>query len=334
MRAAQRGFTFVHQVATDQKYFTENGEDLLWFYFTISANAADRDLRARALRLGRERARQWRKANPHVPVDAVTVELIYSLVSGSYSADLLGVPDREIKAQLRRAVTPFTAMDFLLFDPLTEPVPDDVPKTCSTCGSENARGVRVCRTCKSALEMRSPYDVLCDALITTYTGECYGIVLGARYADVTRWLPRMRPYPESKSETEAFDDVAYAITHVIYTLNDYSAWRLRPEWLPDEFGFLKSNLKQLLNGNDCETMGEFLDTLRSFGVTESDADMRAGIDILLSRQNDDGSWGERDIPSIYTRYHTTWTAMNGLMEYAWRGEGVSFPEALTRARGA
>jgi len=213
-------------------------------------------------------------------------------------------------------------------------VPNDVPETCATCGHGNARGARVCATCRSPLVMRSPYDVLCDALITTYTGERYGIVLGAHYADVIRWLPAMRPYPAGKSETAAFDDVAYAVTHVVYTLNDYSAWRLRPQWLPDEFGFLKSNLRQLLAGNDPETLGEFLETLRSFGVTENDADMRAGVEFLLARQNDDGSWGDRNSPSIYTRYHTTWTAMNGLMDYAWRGEGVSFPDALTRARGA
>ncbi len=333
-RAIQRGLTFVDQVAADAKYFSDNGDDLLWFYFTIAANAADRDLRARALRLGRERSRQWRKANPRVPADALTADLICSLVSGSYAVDQLGVPDREIEVQLRRAVTPFTAMDFLRFDPLAEPVPSDVPETCATCSHDNARGARVCSTCKSPLVMRSPYDVLCDALITTYTGERYGIVLGAHYADVTRWLPRMRPYPAGKSGTAAFDDVAYAVTHVIYTLNDYSAWRLRPQWLPDEFGFLKNNLKQLLKGNDAETLGEFLETLRSFGVTENDADMRAGVEFLLSRQNDDGSWGDRNSPSIYTRYHTTWTAMNGLMDYAWRGEGVSFPAALARARGA
>ena len=47
-RAIQRGFMFVHQVATDQRCFSDNGDDLLWFYFTISANAADRDLRAQA----------------------------------------------------------------------------------------------------------------------------------------------------------------------------------------------------------------------------------------------------------------------------------------------
>lgn len=104
--------------------------------------------------------------------------------------------------------------------------------------------------------------------------------------------------------------------------------------MPDEFGFLKSNLKQPLGGDDSETLGEFLETLRSFGVTENDTDMRTGVEFLLSRQNDDGSWGDRNSPSIYTRYHSTWTAMNGLMEYAWRGEGASLPEALMRARGA
>ncbi len=269
-----------------------------------------------------------------MPAAGVTTDLIISLVSGNYAADQLGVSDRQIKAQLRRAVTPFTATDFLMFDPLAEPVPNDVPETCATCGNENARGARVCSTCRLPLVMKSPYDVLCDALITTYTGERYGTRLGARYADVTRRLPSMRPYPAGKNETAAFDDVAHAITHVIYTLNDYSAWRLRPEWLPDEFGFLKSNLKQLLGGDDSETLGEFLETLRSFGVTENDTDMRAGIGFLLSRQNDDGSWGDRNSPSIYTRYHSTWTAMNGLTEYAWRGEGASFPEALMRARGA
>ena len=333
VRAIQRGLTFVDQVAADPKHFAANGDDLLWFYFTIAAAAADRDLRTRALRLGRERARQWRKANPRVPADALTADLVCSLVSGSHAADQLGVPDRDIKARLRRAAAAFTVMDFLLFDPLTEPVPNDVPDTCSTCGRDNPRGARVCSTCSSPLVMRSPYDVLSDALITTYTGERYGIVLGAHYADVTRWLPAMRPYPAGKSGTEAFDDVAYAVTHVIYTLNDYSMRRLRPEWLPDEFAFLKSNLQQLIAGHDAETLGEFLETLRSFGVTEGDAGMRAGIEFLLARQNADGSWGDRNSPSIYTRYHTTWTAMNGLMEYAWRGEGVSFPDALARARG-
>ena len=74
----------------------------------------------------------------------MTADLICSLVSGSYAVDQMGVPNREIKVQLRRAVTPFTARDFLLFDPLTEPVPSDVPETCATCRHENARGVRVC----------------------------------------------------------------------------------------------------------------------------------------------------------------------------------------------
>src|ERR1039457_6424060 len=41
---------------------------------------------------------------------------------------------------------------------------------------------------------RSRYDVWCDALVLTYTGDGCGIPMGASYVDVLRWLPQMRPY--------------------------------------------------------------------------------------------------------------------------------------------
>jgi hypothetical protein len=170
-------------------------------------------------------------------------------------------------------------------------------------------------------------------MITTYTGDRYGVRLGAGFADVTQWLPRLRPYPAFKEADAEFYSVAYAITHVIYTFNDYSSSRLQPEWLSGEFAFLKSHLPLNIAADDAETMGEFLDTLKSFGLTEDDPLIRSGIEFVLSRQNADGSWGDPNEPEIYPRYHSTWTAINGLMDYAWpRGVGVSFPEALRRAR--
>ena len=81
--------------------------------------------------------------------------------------------------------------------------------------------------------MRNRYDVWSDALINTYTGDIYGVTLGAHYPDVLRWISAMRPYPARKTLTlAAFYDVAYAITHVIYTLNNYGMYRLSPAWLP------------------------------------------------------------------------------------------------------
>ena len=99
---------------------------------------------------------------------------------------------------------------------------------------------------QSPLVMKSPYDVLCDALITTYTGERYGIRPRLALRQRHPMLPHMRPYLAERARPTHSMMSLYAITHVIYTLNDYSAWRLRPEWLPDEFRFLRSNLKQLL----------------------------------------------------------------------------------------
>jgi hypothetical protein len=75
---------------------------------------------------------------------------------------------------------------------------------------------------------------------------------------------------------------------------------------------------------DPETMGEFLDTLKSFGLPEDHPLIVKGLSYLLSHQNPDGSWGDVEAEDIYERYHPTWTAIDGLREYAWRGERLSF----------
>ena len=74
-------------------------------------------------------------------------------------------------------------------------------------------------------------------------------------------------------------------------------------------------------------LGEFMDTLRSFGLTTNDPLIRRGMEYYLAHQNPDGSWGDRHEKDIYLRYHPTWNAIAGLSEYAWAaGEGLSFPE--------
>jgi hypothetical protein len=172
--------------------------------------------------------------------------------------------------------------------------------------------------------MMSPYAVWVDAMTRTYIGERYGVRLGASYRDVIRWAPTMRPYPAyARTSMNAYWAV-YAVTHIVYTLNDYSLYRLSPRWLPDEFIFLKRNLERAIDEEDPETMGEFLDTLKAFGLADNHALIRKGISYLLSSQNADGSWGDVDAKDIYKRYHPTWTAIDGLRDYAWRGERLSF----------
>jgi hypothetical protein len=326
-RAIMRGLKFIYRTALKRRNFADYGQDYLWCFYSLSAAVKDMDVRRTAHLMGRERARAWRRMHHSVSPDA-DAPTISTLAYGNDAADSLGVYDHEFKEQLRRAATRFKARDYLLFDPLTEPPPDDVPDECKRCGAYNARSATVCFVCKTKLVMRTRYDVWYDALITTYVGDRSGIKLGARYLDVLKWLPTLRPYRATpQSEGEEFHDTVYAITHIVYTLNNYSQYRLSPRWLPQEFEFLKANLKAAIDENDADMLGEFMDSLRAFGLTSDDALIRAGVDYYLSHQNADGSWGDKNEKDIYMRYHPTWNAIAGLSEYSWQGEGLSFPEA-------
>ena len=70
-----------------------------------------------------------------------------------------------------------------------------------------------------------------------------------------------------------------------------------PEWLPQEFEFLRENLKGPVAAGDAELLGEFVDCLRAFGLPESDAVVRSGVEYLLASQNADGSWGDVHEPT-------------------------------------
>ena len=324
-QAIQRGLEFVYRTACDPENFAEYGSDLLGCFGWIASTSLDSKLRKRARQMGRERASQWRRDHPALPPQA-DADSISNLVYGSYAAHRLGFPDQALKEQLQRAAGSFPPQDYLWFDPVTEPPPDDVPEQCD-CGLWNKRGAQKCRKCKRRLSPMSRYKVWYYALMATYSGDRYGVTLGAHYREVIKWLPAMRPYRGNENDRNAdFYDTAYAVTHIIYTLNDYSVYLLSPDWLPQEFAFLKVNLKEAIRREDPEMAGEFLDALRAFGLTSRHSLIRMGTEYLLSKQNSDGSWGEMTTDDIYARYHPTWTAIDGLREYAWRGEGLSFPK--------
>lgn len=322
-RAIERGLEFVFRTACDSENFAMYGYDYLCCFHCVASRSKDLNLRRIARKMGRERALQWRREHTKVPADADADAIAY-LVLGSDSADRLGVRDSGLKEQIREVAGRFNAEDYLGFDAANEPPARDLPDECE-CGAYNTRGRKTCRYCKRRLTMMSSYGVWLDALVRSYMGERYGVRLGVRFADVIKWLPSMRPYPTyDNGNNPEFYSAVYAVTHVVYTLNDYSYYNLSPSWLPHEYDFLKRNLKQAIRMEDPEMMGEFLDTLKSFGLPEGHPLITTGMTYLLSQQNCDGSWGDLDAEDIYERYHPTWTAIDGLREYAWRGERLSF----------
>jgi hypothetical protein len=326
-QAIERGLEFVYQTACVPENFAMYGHDYLGCFHCIASTSKDANLRRVARKMGQERAIQWRREHPKVPADA-NADVIADLVFGGYAADQLGVRVNDLKEQILEVADRFDAHQYLGFDAAAEAPPPDVPEECE-CGADNTRGRKTCHRCKKRLTMMSPYGVWLDALIRSYMGERYGVKLGARFADVIKWLPTMRPYPTyDDGDNPDFHWAIYAVTHVVYTLNDYSCYSLSPSRLPQEYAFLKKNLKQAIVMEDPETMGEFLDTLKSFGLPEDHPLIVKGLTYLLSTQNSDGSWGNVEADDIYERYHPTWTAIDGLREYRSRGEAPSLQRLI------
>lgn len=320
-RAVRRGLSFIYRTALDENNFDQYGSDYLWCFYTIGASVSDAGLRRMARRMGVERARHWRQTHRTLPVGTTAGE-VSDFAFGSDAADSLGLRDAALKEQIRLAASRFTARDFLLFDPASEPPPSDVPDECEFDKAANARGVTLCRRCGRPLKMRTRADVWYDALITTYVGDRFGVKLGAEYGDVLKLLPGLRPHRGHEGGANAeFYDTVYAVTHVVYTLNDYGQRSLAPRLLPDEYEFLRANLREAITQGDADMLGEFMDSLRAFGLNDRDAEIRVGMEYLLARQNADGSWGDARESDIYLRYHPTWNGVAALSNYAWRADG-------------
>lgn len=327
LAAIRRGLDFVYLSASQPTALEEHGSDFLWCLSLISQTSGSHDLIQIARKMGRELACRWRAIYSSLPLDA-DAGTILELVYASLAANRLGILSPEFDKQLRAAAPRFSVHDYLCFDAAQEPPPDDVPQECF-CGVNNPRGLTICAGCGETLCFFTPQDVWCDALSTAYAAARYEVDVGAAYSDVLQWLPMLRQRVANLSTSDVdFHDTVFAITHVVYTLNDYNRFRLSQAWLPDEYAFLKNNLGEAIALDDPDMVGEFLDTLKSFGMADCDPLLQSGIDYLLSRQNEDGSWGDPDAEDSFDLLHATWTAIDGLRDYAWQGETLSFPGLL------
>jgi hypothetical protein len=249
-------------------------------------------------------------------------------VRGYAAAEDLGVRSAATKRWLRAAVRQFTAEEFLLFDPRREAPPEGVTDECD-CGTRNARGRRVCanRACRAPLTRMSRYRLWCNAFTGAYCAQRYGVPFGVTYGEVLAWLPSIRPYRiDGRTSVATFYDIAYMITHLVYTLNDYGRHVLSPAWLPWEYAFLRDHLDTAVAFDDPDLVGEFLDALRAFGNPDDRAVVARGYDYVLGAQNDDGSWGRWNASSLYKGFHATWAAIDGLREFAWTGPALYWPQ--------
>jgi len=322
--AIERGLDFIYRFGQKQKCFGDYGSFLICCFALVAATSRNPKLRSLARDRAKQFLRRWSQMHPVVTSDINSDQLL-ECVLVNYAQLRLGLHDAAGAVTIRLAARNFSASDLLGFDPAEEPPPDNLPYPCD-CTFQNPRGRKTCKQCKRRLRIRSSYKVWMEALANTYVAQRSGVVFGASYAEVLKWTPFMQPYPTDDDDEEVLRDAIYAVTHIVYTLNDYGTYRLSRRWLPREFAFLKSNVAAACKRNDPEVLGELLDSLRAFGLSARHPLIKRGANYLVAAQNQDGSWGDPGEENVRTRCHTTWTAIDGLRAYAWRGERLSNPE--------
>jgi len=321
----KRGLDFVYRIANTTDGFERYGALSICCFALAGATSRDASLRQLARSRAEKLARRWNRLRPCVPVGAQP-DLILTFILVRYALSRLGLRDAVLSEQIRTAAKQFSAEDWLGFNPVSAPPANDLSYRCD-CGLQNQRGRTFCKQCRRRLDIESRYRVWMRALASTYVSGRCGILFGARYAEVLKWLPVMRPYPAGVDEDEeVVRDAIFAVTHIVYTLNDYNTYRLSPRWLPQEFAYLKANVEAACVKHDSELLGELLDSLKAFGLRASHPLIMRGAKYLLASQNEDGSWGDPDEDNIRARCHTTWTVIDGLRTCAWRGERLSRPE--------
>lgn len=312
LRAARRGLLLLGRLARRSSTFAKySGHLLLAFYF-IATTSRDGALRRTALAAGRERARYW-KRQWHRKRRRLNCVTVVDEICASYAAERLGIAHREIRADLEAAVARYSPHDLLGFEPRSGRIPRDLPEECA-CGVRNERGRRRCRKCRRRLAARSRYDVWYGALITIYFCERWGLRLPVDYSDVMRLLPLLRPYPRPRSRH--YRDAIYAVTHIVYTLNDYNRSRLAPRQVRRERAFLKASMSWAISRGEADTAAEIVDSLVGCGLADTDPLMMKGRAFILEQQRADGGWGDAD--DEYGRFHSVWTCIDGLRDYRFR----------------
>ena len=290
--AMLRGLSFLERFALQDDCWRGCAPDVNYMFFHLATRSDDRELSRRAR------------------------EALWWFGYGTCAPTALGLDTRAMRRDLARAVRGRTPRDFLGFDPRREAPPSTVCEPCE-CG-EHAGATANCPSCGAEIERLHRYQAWQGALVGAHIAETLGLDVGCTVHDALRWRARMQPYPDIRRRiTEAGWYAFYAVTHVVYVLDDYSLRRLPPRPLAPEIDFVVRACRHAIADDDVEMLGESIDVLLAVGEDEMGDLVTRARRRLLATQNRNGSWGDRD-DDPYTRFHKTWVALDGLTSYGRR----------------
>ena len=311
-QAVERALDLLYAIARRESVFSIYDGHLLLAFALIATTSRRASLKRRAMAMGRERADHWAMRWPSTRTE-LNPDTALQQVIALDAASRLGLGFRHVTRDLRAVIRRSSIPSLLYFDPTIDDPPGDIPDECR-CGRSNPRGQRVCAACGRRLRLLSPYTVWYYALTSAYFCERQEMELGVTPGDLLQCLPRLRPYPAAGARHHF--DAIYAVTHTVYVLNDYGNLRLRSRALRAERAFLGASLPAALQRREADTVGEIVDSLLALGMADTHRLIRAARAFLLDTQRADGGWGAEG--GDYGRFHTIWTAIDGLRDHAWR----------------
>lgn len=280
--------------------------------------------------------------DPHSPAlsDPLQVFLILSQAAKDPALRRLG-----------REVGPMLARRFLARVPLPRASHDPASLTDLAAGLHFAQafGVPVPERLRRALvsairgagprllhreHPRSETRRLLDALVDLYFLHRLGLPSPRPYAEVIAEVRRF-PLTVAPGDTaRTLEERTYLATHLLYVLSDFSRDRLAEAEVRHVVRFLEHAAPRFLAAQDLETLGEVADSLRIVGRTREDPLLRRIVLRLLTGQSPDGSFGSATDPRPYVRFHTTWTAVNGLLPHRFESQGPRDPVIARAWRSA
>ncbi len=166
---------------------------------------------------------------------------------------------------------------------------------------------------------------LLDGLVDLYFPARLGLPTPMPYAKLLARARRFKFRYGSGENLKTLEDRTYLATHLIYVLSAFNHDALRTRDVAGIVAFLRRVALDYLVAGDVETLGEIADCLKITGHDLRDSLLRRIVTMILRKQNPDGSWGDPAARNEYDRYHTTWTAFNGLLEYRFNGRGPRDP---------
>lgn len=286
-RAAMlRGLSFLSGYALGEACWSECAAEVVYMFFHLATRPRPGEFTRRARPLSKQSARRWLADHPRLPGTTSAEDVVFRYAYGAYTTIRVGLDTRALCRDLAAEARAIQWRTLFGFDPKHERPPSA--------------------------------DTWQFAMVGAHIAEGAGMRPGCSTREIAAWRSVMQPYPAPRRRlTKAGWSAFYAVTHLVYVLNDYSLHLLpRQRFLP-EVKFLREACEVGVADDDVEGTGEAVDALLSLGDTERDPLIVRARQKILQLQNRDGSWGRRsDEP--YTRLHKTWVALDGLTRYGRR----------------